>query len=69
MAPVKKTTLRGFICCEFSGTYNTKGSLQQASMGNIWLGVKDARIHLSRAQVAELLPLLQHFVITGELGE
>lgn len=27
-----------------------------------------ARMHLSRMQVAELLPYLQHFAATGELG-
>ena len=33
------------------------------------LGVSlGARMHLSRAQVADLLPYLQHFAATGELG-
>jgi hypothetical protein len=61
----------GYDCVYFLDRYDIKCSLQKSSINDpqcIWLGVnKTGRMHLSREQVAELLPYLQKFVDTGEI--
>lgn len=73
------TTLRGFRIIEFKDTYQEKCSLQKSSAAGhdcVWLGIDTpkvydgkpyARMHLTRAMVAALLPKLQFFIDTGEL--
>lgn len=68
---VKKND-RGFRLVEFIDFYGIPCSIQESSLATeqaIWLGRDYARMHLSQAQVQELLPLLQHFAETGELPE
>jgi hypothetical protein len=74
-------TERGFLRADFADRYGAKCSIQQSSLATedaIWLGCDAglhhhvtgsclARMHLTRAQVAALLPALTHFVATGEL--
>lgn len=72
-----KPTQRGFLHGPFVDSYGSVCSIQQssnASEPHIWLGVDRAfngqdgtRMHLTRPMVAQLLPLLQHFVATGDL--
>ena len=68
-------TQRGFDYTKFKDKYGNLCSLQKSSLATedcIWLGIDnpkvDGRMHLSRDQVAELLPILQKFVETGELS-
>lgn len=71
---------RGFLRGEWLDRYGEKCSIQKSSLAGedcIWLGCDHetvyqgrpcgARMHLTRQMVADLLPLLQHFVETGEL--
>lgn len=47
-------------------------SIQASSIATedaIWFGVVNNRMHLTRERVAELLPVLQHFVSTGDLPD
>lgn len=79
MDTTNKTTSRGFRIIEFKDTYQQECSLQKSSAAGhdcIWLGQDKpqilegtpyARMHLTREMVAELLPMLQFFVETGEL--
>jgi len=76
-------TQRGFARGEFVDRYGEKCSIQESSIGGefcIWLGceheTKDkngepvgARMHLTQALAADLIPLLQRFADTGELSE
>lgn len=74
-----KTTESGFRLISFKDDYNNACSLQKSSSAKadkIWFGMDNqyghdgipyGRMHLTRAQVAELLPVLQFFVETGEL--
>ena len=70
-----KVTNRGFRRVDFTDRYGAACSLQESSLATeaaIWLGVNDpmaSRMHLTQEQVAELLPLLQHFAETGYLPE
>lgn len=79
-----KHTERGFARYDFKDLYNEPCSLQQSSLATddaIWLGCDHetvhhvtgqscgARMHLNREQVAALLPLLMHFVMTGEVTD
>jgi hypothetical protein len=67
-----KRTQRGFERYTFQDAYNFPCSLQGSSWAEadaIWFGVDNNRMHLTQAQVAELLPLLQHFAATGALPE
>lgn len=80
-SPISSVTPRGFQRTEFTDLYGSTCSLQESSLATeeaIWFGVdKDFdgretnshRMHLSREAVAVLLPILQHFVETGELKE
>lgn len=71
-----KTFHRGFSRYEFADLYGVASSLQKSSLATedaIWLGVdevdgKPARMHLTRKQVKDLLPILTKFVKTGEIG-
>lgn len=72
-------TQRGFARIEFTDFNGDACSLQKSSVATedlIWLGCNEgthvdghclARMHLTRTMVADLLPLLQRFVETGEL--
>lgn len=74
-----KQTSRGFDAGKFTDLYASECSIQKSSLATqdcIWLGVDQPapdmaglqlRMHLTRATVADLLPLLQRFVDTGEL--
>jgi len=65
-------TNRGFVRYEFDDRYGEPCSLQESSLAfedAIWLGTnKDGnRMHLTKEHVAEILPILQHFMDTGKL--
>lgn len=76
------TTSRGFAIAKFKDRNGEACSLQKSSVATedcIWLG-RDAadkdpdtsaplggRMHLTQSQVADLLPFLRRFVLTGEL--
>ncbi len=62
---------RGFLRGEFKDRNDAVCSIQKSSIATedcIWLGC-ERRMHLTQAMVADLLPLLQHFVATGDLPE
>jgi hypothetical protein len=64
-------TERGFMRGEFKDRYGKYCSIQQSSIATedcIWLGVDNERMHLTQQMAADLIPLLQHFVETGELA-
>lgn len=66
-------TNRGFLIAQFRDHYKVECSLQESSLA-IWLGVNESangqgRMHLTRKQVATLLPHLERFVKTGSLDE
>jgi hypothetical protein len=72
----RSTTERGFARYDFNDTYSQKCSLQKSSSceDRIWLGVDTdmngndcTRMHLSRQQVKDLLPLLKAFVKIGSI--
>lgn len=73
---VQKTN-HGCRYVEFQDLYGKPCSLQESSLAiepAIWFGVDldygpFTRMHLSRVQVQDLLPLLQHFVSTGDLPD
>lgn len=81
MALGMKKTNRGFGLAEGVDRYGKPYSIQKSSIATedcIWLGsdgeplrdgdkVWSSRMHLTQAMAAELIPLLQHFVDTGEL--
>lgn len=73
---------RGFAYAEFEDRYKQKCSIQKSSLAFedcIWLGVdvgipvelggtgELGRMHLTQEMAAELIPILQRFVETGEL--
>lgn len=74
-------TQRGFIRANFTDRNGVACSIQKSSIGTedcIWLGCEHevfdqnrlacgARMHLTQERAAQLIPLLQHFVETGEL--
>lgn len=80
---LKEANDRGFLRGEFKDRYGAECSIQKSSLATedcIWLGCNHetihhvtgqpcgARMHLTRELAAELIPLLQKFVETGELG-
>lgn len=76
--PKLKPIERGFSRIDFVDIYGQKCSLQKSSSAmhdNIWLGVDygiegekiNGRMHLNQALAAQLIPLLEHFVKTGEV--
>jgi hypothetical protein len=65
-----KKTERGFKKGDFTDAYGEKCSIQESSLAEedcVWLGINNSRMHLTKSQVKELLPLLKHFAKTGEL--
>lgn len=75
MALKMKKTERGFALCEFVDRYGEACSIQKSSLATedcIWLGTNSvgvSRMHLTRKQVEDLLPLLIRFVESGELTD
>lgn len=73
MTLVMRTTNRGFAIADFRDSCDAPCTIQKSSLASedcIWLGVHKPgsdRMHLTQEQVADLLPLLQRFVETGEL--
>lgn len=73
---IEKTD-RGFRLGKFVDHYRDLCSIQESSLAGedcIWLGQdeaggKPARMHLTQEMAAALIPLLQHFVETGELPD
>lgn len=71
-------TERGFMRGEFIDLYGSQCSIQESSLATemaLWLGVdtnfkgeEQTRMHLSIEQVKELIPILQEFIETGEIG-
>lgn len=73
---------RGFMKGQFVDRYGEKCSIQKSSIATedcIWLGCDHerfapdgtacgARMHLTQEMAADLIPLLQRFVETGELN-
>jgi len=69
-----RPTDRGFLRAEWKDAFLADCSIQESSNADerrLWLGVEleggRGRMHLNRAMVAALLPLLQRFVATGQL--
>jgi len=74
-----KHTSRGFLITAFKDANGVDCSIQESSMATealLWLGRNVgvhvegqclARMHLTPAMAARLIPLLQHFVETGRL--
>ena len=74
---------RGFLKGKFKDRYGADCSIQKSSLATedcIWLGCDHetvdpkgtlcgARMHLTQSMAADLIPLLQHFVDTGELPQ
>jgi hypothetical protein len=72
---------RGFLKGRFKDRYGVDCSIQKSSLATedcIWLGCDKImvgelgqpyknRMHLTQGMVADLIPILQHFVETGEL--
>ncbi|BCH33205.1 hypothetical protein MesoLjLc_51350 [Mesorhizobium sp. L-8-10] len=67
-----KETNRGFAVGKFIDRYGAPCSIQKSSIATedcIWLGIDNNRMHLTQDMAAALVPLLQTFVATGELGQ
>jgi hypothetical protein len=69
-------TARGFARADFKDRYGAACSIQQSSLATedcIWLGVDlpdgQGRMHLSQEMAADLIPLLERFIATGEIDE
>jgi len=66
-------TQRAFEYVEFTDLYGLKCSLQQSSIalteqpgaGAVWLGIKNARMHLDVDGVRNLVDVLEHWLDTG----
>ncbi len=77
---VLKPTPRGFLRGDFEDRYGQKCSIQESSLATeeaIWLGVdvnlkgeevEQGRMHLTRQQIKDLLPILRYFARNGSLG-
>lgn len=77
---VLKPTNRGFLRGDFEDRYGQQCSVQESSLATeeaIWLGVdvslkgvdvEHGRMHLTRQQVKDLLPILRYFARNGSLG-
>ncbi len=60
----------GVPLIRFRDSFGRPCSLQEAKLGllpAIWLGLNEMRMHLDQKGVRQILPLLQHFVETGQL--
>lgn len=73
MGPIEKTT-RGFRVASFTDAYGERCSVQESSAiadevegAYLWLGAEERRMHLSQAQIIDLLPILQHFALHAEM--
>lgn len=77
-----RLTERGFARYDFKDRYNEECSIQKSSLADedcLWLGCNHetihdklntpcgARMHLTQEMAAMLIPILDHFVKTGEL--
>jgi len=66
-------TSRGFVLLSFLDRNGNLCNMQESSIATepcIWLGFADGdRMHLTQAQVAELLPILQQFVNDGSISQ
>jgi hypothetical protein len=63
-------TERRFARFDFIDRYGEECAIQDSSLASeaaIWLGVNDNRMHLTREQVAELVPILQRFLDTDSI--
>jgi len=63
-------TQRGFLRGEFVDRYGEQCSIQESSLATeaaLWLGVDERRMHLTQGMAASLVPLIAHFVDTGQL--
>lgn len=76
---VLKPTPRGLLRGDFEDRYGQQCSIQESSLATdeaIWLGVDvtlkgeeiAGRMHLTRQQIKDLLPLLRYFARNGSLG-
>jgi hypothetical protein len=77
---VLKPTQRGLLRGEFEDRYGKQCNIQESSLATdeaIWLGIEavsvdgvdyDARMHLTKQQVRDLLPILRYFARNGNLG-
>lgn len=60
---------RGGVECtlqQSSAIDDTDRGMEQPGSSFVWLGGIDARMHLSRERVAELLPILSRWLETGK---
>ena len=65
-----RCTERRFARFDFIDRYGEECAIQDSSLASeaaIWLGVNDNRMHLTREQVAELVPILQRFLDTDSI--
>lgn len=63
-------TQRGVAIIEFLDWQGRFCSMQKSNLPTkpaIWLGTNEDRMHLTQAQVKELMPFLQKFIETGEI--
>lgn len=75
--PKRITSSRGFFFYVFKDIYGAECSISESSLATkaaIWLGQgmcdkckEPTRMHLDQKLAKHLIPLLQHFVDTGEL--
>lgn len=69
--PELKETQRGFTYFEMTDSYGKEFTIQKSSSAEeekIWMGVDDDRAHLTRDMVRRIIPILQQFADTGEVG-
>ena len=68
---IQTETSRGFTLVEFIDHYKVPCVIQCSSLAMqeaIWLGVEKHCMHLTRADVARMIPYLESFAETGELA-
>lgn len=66
-----KETPRGFTYFEMTDAYRKAFTIQKSSAASqecIWMGAGDSRAHLTRDMVRQIIPVLQQFADTGEVG-
>lgn len=66
----RSKTERGFDIIKFYDIYERECVIQKSSSATqncIWIGRRHFAMHLNKAKVAEIIPILQKFVETGEL--
>jgi hypothetical protein len=57
----------GLKYAQFKDVDGLTGMIEDGSNGTLWMGMSHRKLHLSRQQVAALLPHLKRFVETGRL--